>query len=45
MIILGKKELAERSVTLRTLGKEDQEKINIEKLNDFFKKECMMPSH
>ena len=45
MIILGKKELAERSVTLRTLGKEDQEKINVEKLNDFFKKECMMPSH
>ena len=45
MIILGKKELAERSVTLRTLGKEDQEKINIEKLNDFFEKECMMPSH
>ena len=45
MIILGKKELTERSVTLRTLGKEDQEKINVEKLNDFFKKECMMPSH
>ena len=45
MIILGKKELAERSVTLRTLGKENQEKINVEKLNDFFKKECMMPSH
>ena len=45
MIILGKKELAERSVTLRTLGKEDQEKINVEKLNDFFKKECMIPSH
>ena len=45
MIILGKKELAERSVTLRTLGKEDQEKINVEKLNDFFEKECMMPSH
>ncbi len=44
MIILGKKELAERSVTLRTLGKEDQEKINVEKLNDFFEKECMMPS-
>jgi len=45
MIILGKRELAERSVTLRTLGKEDQEKINVEKLNDFFKKECMIPSH
>ncbi len=45
MIILGKKELAERSVTLRTLGKEDQEKINIEKLNDFFEKECIIPSH
>ena len=45
MIILGKKELAERSITLRTLGKEEQEKINVEKLNDFFKKECMMPSH
>ena len=45
MIILGKKELAERSVTLRTLGKEDQEKINVEKLNDFFKKKCMMPIH
>ena len=45
MIILGKRELAERSVTLRTLGKEDQEKINVEKLNDFFKKKCMMPIH
>ena len=45
MIILGKKELTERSVTLRTLGKEDQEKINVEILNDFFKKKCMMPIH
>ena len=45
MIIIGKKELEERSVTLRTLGKENQEKINIEKLNDFFQKECIIPSH
>ena len=45
MIIIGKKELEERSVTLRTLGKENQEKINVEKLNDFFQKECIIPSH
>jgi len=45
MLILGKKEKEERSITLRVFGSEKQEKIKFEKLNDFFSKKCMMPVH
>ena len=45
MLILGKKEKEERSITLRVFGSEKQEKIKFEKLNDFFSKKCKMPVH
>jgi len=45
MLILGKKEKEERSITLRTFGSEKQEKINFDNLNDFFLKKCKMPFH
>ena len=45
MLILGKKEKEERSITLREFGSEKQEKIKFEKLNDFFQKKCKMPLH
>jgi threonyl-tRNA synthetase len=45
MLILGKKEKEERTVTLRAFGSKDQEKIKFENLNDFFEKKCKMPDH
>ena len=45
MLILGKKEKEERSITLRVFGSDKQEKIKFEKLNDFFSKKCKMPVH
>ena len=45
MLILGKKEKEEGSITLRVFGSEKQEKIKFEKLNDFFSKKCKMPVH
>ena len=44
-LILGKNEMEDNTVTLRELGNDKQEKIKFEKLNDFFQKKCMMPSH
>ncbi len=44
-LILGKNEMEDNTVTLREFGNEKQEKIKFEKLNDFFQKKCMMPSH
>ena len=44
-LILGKNEMEDNTVTLREFGNDKQEKIKFEKLNDFFKKKCMMPSH
>ena len=44
-LILGKKEMEDNTVTLREFGNDKQEKIKFEKLNDFFQKKCMMPSH
>ena len=44
-IILGKKEMEEKSITLREFGNEKQEKIKFENLHDFFEKKCKMPSH
>jgi threonyl-tRNA synthetase len=43
-LILGKKEIEERSITMRAFGSDKQEKIKFENLNDFFIKKCMMPS-
>ncbi len=44
-LILGKNEMEDNTVTLREFGNDKQEKIKFEKLNDFFLKKCMMPSH
>ncbi len=44
-LILGKNEMQDNTVTLREFGNDKQEKIKFEKLNDFFQKKCMMPSH
>ena len=44
-LILVKNELKDNTVTLREFGNDKQEKIKFEKLNDFFQKKCMMPSH
>ena len=44
-LILGKNEMEDNTVTLREFGNNKQEKIKFEKLNDFFQKKCMMPSH
>ena len=44
-LILGKNEMEDNSITLREFGNDKQEKIKFEKLNDFFQKKCMMPSH
>ena len=44
-IILGKKEMEEKSITLREFGNDKQEKIKFENLHDFFEKKCKMPSH
>ena len=44
-LILGKNEMEDNTVTLRKFGNDKQEKIKFEKLNDFFQKKCMMPSH
>ena len=44
-LILGKNDMEDNTVTLRELGNDKQEKIKFEKLNDFFQKKCMMPSH
>ena len=44
-LILGKNEMEDNTVTLREFGNDKQENIKFEKLNDFFQKKCMMPSH
>ena len=45
LLIVGKKEMEEKSVTLRTFGSKDQEKIKLDNLTDFFEKECIIPGH
>ena len=45
LLIVGKKEMEEKSVTLRTFGSKDQEKIKLDNLTDFFAKKCIIPSH
>ena len=45
LLIVGKKEMEEKSVTLRTFGSKDQEKIKLDNLTDFFKKKCIIPGH
>jgi len=45
LIIIGKKEMEEKSVTLRSFGSKDQEKIKLDNLTDFFEKKCIIPGH
>ena len=45
LLIVGKKEMEEKSVTLRTFGSKDQEKIKLDNLTDFFEKKCIIPGH
>ena len=45
LLIVGKKEMEEKSVTLRTFGGKDQEKIKLDNLTDFFEKKCIIPGH
>ncbi len=43
MLIVGKQEQENKSVSIREFGSKDQEIIKIENLTDFFEKKCMMP--
>ena len=45
LLIVGKKEMKEKSVTLRTFGSKDQEIIKLDNLTDFFEKKCIIPGH
>ena len=43
MLIVGKQEQENRSISIRKFGSKDQEIIKFENLTDFFEKKCMMP--
>ena len=45
LLIVGKKEMEEKSITLRAFGSKDQEKIKLDNLTDFFEKKCIIPGH
>ena len=43
MLIVGKQEQENKSISVRQFGSKDQEIIKFENLTDFFEKKCMMP--
>ena len=43
MLIVGKKEEENKSISIRKFGSKEQEIIKFENLTDFFEKKCMMP--
>jgi threonyl-tRNA synthetase len=43
MLIVGKQEQENKSISIRQFGSKDQEMIKFENLTDFFEKKCMMP--
>ena len=43
MLIVGKQEQENKSISIRQFGSKDQEIIKFENLTDFFEKKCMMP--
>ena len=43
MLIVGKQEQENRSISIRKFGSKEQEIIKFENLTDFFEKKCMMP--
>ena len=45
MLIVGKQEQEDKSISIRQFGSKDQETIKLENLTDFFEKKCMMPNN
>ena len=45
MLIVGKQEQENKSISVRQFGSKDQEIIKFENLTDFFEKKCMMPTN
>ena len=45
MLIVGKQEQENKSISIRQFGSKDQEIIKFDNLTDFFEKKCMMPSN
>jgi threonyl-tRNA synthetase len=45
MLIVGKQEQDDKSISVRQFGSKDQEIIKFENLTDFFEKKCMMPTN
>jgi len=45
MLIVGKQEQENKSISIRQFGSKDQEIIKFENLTDFFEKKCMMPTN
>ena len=45
MLIVGKQEQENKSISIRQFGSKDQEMIKFENLTDFFEKKCMMPTN
>ena len=43
MLIVGKQEQENKSISIRKFGSKEQEIIKFENLTDFFEKKCMMP--
>ena len=43
MLIVGKQEKENKSISIRKFGSKEQEIIKFENLTDFFEKKCMMP--
>ena len=45
MLIVGKQEQENKSISIRQFGSKDQEIIKFDNLTDFFEKKCMMPTN
>ena len=45
MLIVGKQEQENKSISIRQFGSNDQEIIKFDNLTDFFEKKCMMPTN
>jgi threonyl-tRNA synthetase len=45
MLIVGKQEQENKSISVRQFGSKEQEIIKFENLTDFFEKKCMMPTN
>ena len=45
MLIVGKQEQEDKSISVRQFGSKEQEIIKFENLTDFFEKKCMMTTN